>query len=129
MGYPEVARLSDKVVWTRTGPDTSRQGCAIWQRQVCLVKAGSCAQSLVRDLDTVVASTEVKTSLEICKFVNFKAKASSTLTSTGGHLTIPQVTRIAPKPGQRKRTKNCKTVTAPSKKVLNKSVKKTRANK
>jgi hypothetical protein len=31
--------------------------------------------------------------------------------------TIPQVTMIAPKPGQRKRTKNCKTVTALSKKL------------
>jgi hypothetical protein len=56
-------------------------------------------------------------SRRLLKFVNFKATASSTLTSTGGHLTIPQVTRSAPKPGQRKRTKNCKTVTAPSKKL------------
>ena len=56
-------------------------------------------------------------SRRLLKFVNFKAKASSTLTSTGGHLTIPQVTSIAPKPGQRKRTKNCKTVAAPSKKL------------
>ena len=51
----------------------------------------------------------------LLKFVNFKDKASSTLTSTGGHLTIPHVTRVAQKPGKRKRTKNCKTVTAPIK--------------
>ena len=56
-------------------------------------------------------------SRRLLKFVNFKAKASSTLTSIGGFLTIPQVTRVAPKPGQRKQTKNCKTVTAPSKKL------------
>jgi hypothetical protein len=37
----------------------------------------------------------VQRSRRLLKFVNvnFKAKASSTLTSTGGHLTIPQVTR------------------------------------
>ena len=41
----------------------------------------------------------------LLKFVNFKAKASPTLTSTGGHLTIPQVNRIAPIPfGQMKLT-------------------------
>lgn len=44
-------------------------------------------------------------SRRLLKFVNFKAKASSTLTSTGGHLTIPQVNRIAPIPfGQMKFT-------------------------
>lgn len=61
----ESEHVMDKIVRTRTGPDTRRQGCAIWQRQVCLVKAGSCALSLVRDLDPVVARTEVKTSLGI----------------------------------------------------------------
>ena len=53
--------------------------------------------------------TPEQRSRRLLKLLNFIHKQTDCQTSTDGHLTIPAVSRVAQKPGQRKRVKSCKT--------------------
>jgi hypothetical protein len=60
--------------------------------------------------------TPEQRSRRLLKLLNFIHKQTDCQTSTDGHLTIPAVSRVAQKPGQRKRFKICKTQSIDSKK-------------
>ena len=60
--------------------------------------------------------TPEQRSRRFLKLLNFIHKQTDCQTSTDGHLTIPTVSRVAQKPGQRKRVKSCKTQSIDSKK-------------
>jgi len=66
--------------------------------------------------ETWTQLTPEQRSKRLMKLLNFKVKPADTLTSTNGLLIIPSVSRVAQKPGMRKRVKNCKTHTVQHKK-------------
>ncbi len=74
------------------------------------------AQQLYVSHETWIQLPMERKERRFLRFLNNRVRASSTVTSTDGCLTVPSVGHVAKKPGERKRTVNVKTTTVTTKK-------------